>query len=552
MTPTPVFSSAAEAADLARAGLRYLAAADPTQLTASEQAECLHDLERITAVTTAARANVLGGFTAGKGYCDDAAYSPRAWLIHQTRITKGAATAHTAWVRRARAHPRIMAALAAEEMSEPYARTLCGWTDQLPDDCRDAADAILVAAVQRGMALRGLAALAAEIQSRAHPDPDGDDDQGKILEDRAVRLQTTFGGAGVLSGDLTPECTAVLTTVLDALSAPRGAEDNRSHAQRYHDALEEAMRRLVSAGLLPERAGQPAKVIAHMSLADLMDLDADSTLQKAWTERVRGQWAAHRAAASVSGSDGGAWLEGGAAEAFACDASITPIVMGEVNPAVLDDLVRLCVELAGYGHSPHGPSRNDPSPGGDPTPDTPAPPATPATSATSASSGPSGADEVPLPGPVPPTARGRDALERKIIGKAVALVSGPGGLASFLRREQLGARLAGPSLPLDVGVSRDIPAAIRRAVIQRDQHCRFPSGCDQPASGCEVHHITHQANGGKTSVDDCALYCWFHHHVVIHQWGWTVVLNPDGTTTAYSPDKTKILHSHGPPPGPSG
>src|ERR1039457_6159141 len=57
---------------------------------------------QLTAVTTAARANVLGGFTAGKGYCDDAAYSPRAWLIHQTRITKGAATAHTAWVSRAR------------------------------------------------------------------------------------------------------------------------------------------------------------------------------------------------------------------------------------------------------------------------------------------------------------------------------------------------------------------------------------------------------------------------------------------------------------------
>jgi hypothetical protein len=32
--------------------------------------------------------------------------------------------------------------------------------------------------------------------------------------------------------------------VLDALSAPRGAEDDRSHAQRYHDALEDAMRRL--------------------------------------------------------------------------------------------------------------------------------------------------------------------------------------------------------------------------------------------------------------------------------------------------------------------
>jgi hypothetical protein len=131
-------------------------------------------------------------------------------------------------------------------------------------------------------------------------------------------------------------------------------------------------------------------------------------------------------------------------------------------------------------------------------------------------------------------------------------VSGPGGLASFLRRKLLGARLAGPSLPLDVGVSRNIPAAIRQLVIERDQHCRFPGGCDQPAAGCEVHHTTHQANGGKTSVSDCALYCFFHHHVVIHQWGWTVVLNPDGTTTAYSPDKTKILHSHGPPPATPG
>lgn len=38
-------------------------------------------------------------------------------------------------------------------------------------------------------------------------------------------------------------------------------------------------------------------------------------------------------------------------------------------------------------------------------------------------------------------------------------------------------RLGGPSLPLDVGVSRDIPAAIGRAVILQDQHCRFPGGC---------------------------------------------------------------------------
>src|SRR5208337_2332560 len=75
-------------------------------------------------------------------------------------------------------------------------------------------------------------------------------------------------------------------------------------------------------------------------------------------------------------------------------------------------------------------------------------------------------------------------------------------------------------------------------------------GCDQPASACEVHHLTHKADGGKTSVRDCILFCTFHHQVVIHQMGWTVVLNPDGTTTAWNKNRTKVLHSHSPPPPP--
>ena len=60
-------------------------------------------------------------------------------------------------------------------------------------------------------------------------------------------------------------------------------------------------------------------------------------------------------------------------------------------------------------------------------------------------------------------------------------------------------------------------------------------------------HTKHKVNGGKTSVKHCLLLCTFHHQVVIHRWGWTLVLNPDGTTTAWNKDKTKILHSHSPP-----
>ena len=362
-----------------RAAMGYLTTADAAQMAAAEQAGCLQALERITAMGTAARTSILAAFTTGQGYCADADYSPRAWLISKTRITRGAAVSCTGWVRRAAAHPRVAQVLAAGEMSESYARTICDWTGKLPGDCRPDADAILLGAAGAGMDLPDLAALAAEIYARSLPDPP-DDGKDEAFEDRSVRLETTFDGAGVLSGDLTPECAAVVGAVLDALSAPAGAEDTRSQAQRYHDGLQEAMRRLVAAGLLPERAGQPVKAWVHISLADLLLLEGSSALQEEWTAGVRAQWAAHRAAASAGGgSDGGAWLDGEAAAAMACDAAMAPIVTGEVNPAVLEDLIRLCVQLdklrypdpGGLGTGsdtgdPGEPGSDPGSPGGDP------------------------------------------------------------------------------------------------------------------------------------------------------------------------------------------
>jgi len=498
---TPPFASASEALAMVRAGLGYLAAADPTAMGAHAQAECLLELERLDAIGTAARAWILGAFTAGHGYAADADYSATSWLIHKSRVTKGAARGHLGWARRAAAHPQVAVALAeGAVLTESMARTVCDWTDKLPADCRDSADTILVAAAKAGARQRDLAELAAEIYVRSLPAPDDDGSQ-QSFEDRRLRVETTFDGAGLMNGDLTPECAAVVTAVLESLSAPCGSEDTRTRDQRYHDALEEAMRRLLAAGLLPDRAGQPVKAWVHVPLAELRAMDGGSILQDEWVTAVRAKWAAHRAAASVSGGDGAAWLEGDAARAATCNIALTPVVTGHIDPGVLDELVGLCVQLAGT-HA----------------------------------------------GPL--TARATEMIEHAIIGKAIDLVSGPGGLAAFLRRGLLDARLAGPSLPLDVGRGTDVPAAIRRAVILRDQHCQWAGGCDQPAAACEVHHITHLADGGITSVRSCGLYCFFHHHIAIHKWGWTVTLNPDGTTTARSPDGTRVLRSHGPPPRP--
>jgi len=139
---------------------------------------------------------------------------------------------------------------------------------------------------------------------------------------------------------------------------------------------------------------------------------------------------------------------------------MAPIVTGDVNIDALEDLVGLCVELDAR--------RRD------------------------------GARDAAWA-----------AVEQAVIGKAVDLLSGPGGLASFLRRRQLEARLAGPSLPLDIGCSENVPAGIRNAVLLRDKRCRWAGGCNQPASACEVHHTKHKKNGGPTSATDCVLLCTF-------------------------------------------
>jgi hypothetical protein len=209
----------------------------------------------------------------------------------------------------ARGHPVLVAALAEGwVITKSVALQVAKWTRAIPEEYRDEAEEIVVAAARAGADLGALAAICAEIRYRtAQLDPDDDKDEDL---DRGVSFDTTFDGAGVIRGELTPECAAMVRAVLDALSAPQGSGDLRTRPQRYHDALAEAMRRLLASDLLPKRAGQPAKALVHISFADLCQMDADSALQEQWIAGYRARWAAHRAAASVSTGDGGAWLDG--------------------------------------------------------------------------------------------------------------------------------------------------------------------------------------------------------------------------------------------------
>ena len=229
VSTVPPPASTAQALGMLRSAMGYLSAADATAMAAETQAQCLHVLEQVNSMGTAARALILGAFTSGQGYCADADYSPRAWLIHKTRVTKGAAVAYTAWARRAAAHPLVAAALAAGEISESFARMICGWTGRLPEDCRPDADEILLTAAKPGWTCGTWPSWRARSTPGRCPRTRAASGMRRSRTG-AVRLETTFDGAGVLHGDLTPECAAVVGTVLDALSAPAGAEDTRTQA----------------------------------------------------------------------------------------------------------------------------------------------------------------------------------------------------------------------------------------------------------------------------------------------------------------------------------
>jgi hypothetical protein len=105
--------------------------------------------------------------------------------------------------------------------------------------------------------------------------------------------------------------------------------------------------------------------------------------------------------------------------------------------------------------------------------------------------------------------------------------------------------LSGRSEPLDVGRRTPVvPPAMRRAVIVRDRHCRFPS-CDRPHTWCDAHHVRHWADGGPTAVTNLLLLCRRHHRLVHDRGGFRLNL-VDGRPVFSRPDGS-ALEDRAPP-----
>ena len=503
------FESAADALRVAGAALDYLNSDSVANLDAAACAGLLIALGEIQAKLTAAHAGFLRRFDASNAHDADGYGSSAAWLAAKAGMSKKAARASVRQMRQLGSRPLLGTALAGGGITDSLAFTIADWTRKLPADMRDETDRILIEAAAAGASLDDLATIAAcaiESWRRQQPDPDGPDDG---FDDRYVQAGTTFGGAGVIRGNLTPECASAVRAVLEALGKKAGPEDDRTEGKRFHDALQLACELLLRAKLVPDRAGADTQVIAHIPLSQLRRLPGAPDLEDAWIRALLGE-------------DG--YLTGKDAEAAACDAQTVPVVTGTVNPAVIDqmiDLAKTAAEAAAGAPDTAGHPAGDPGGPGR------------AASPGSARSG-----------PLSPQAW--RALRHAMARLALDLVSGPAGAAAILRQGLLDQPYNTPSLPLDIGYSDSIPWYIRRAVLLRDRKCAWPR-CGRPAVYCDVHHLRHKEDGGQTSLDNLILLCQYHHDTCIHRRGWHLTLHPDGTTQARSPDGRQILHSHAPP-----
>jgi len=93
-------------------------------------------------------------------------------------------------------------------------------------------------------------------------------------------------------------------------------------------------------------------------------------------------------------------------------------------------------------------------------------------------------------------------------------------------------------------LTREPSAWMVRQVRYRDRGCRFP-GCGTRAF-TEAHHIRFWRHGGRTDLDNLVLICSFHHRLV-HEHGWSVKRDAEGTTRWFRSDGTR--YRAGPSPG---
>jgi hypothetical protein len=311
-------TTTADLVDATSDALSELVAVELGRVDGGELIELLMQLDIVANRVSAFACDVLGemmaqGIAAQEGYLAEADLLSQLLRLTRPEARKRIVAANRFAGRRSMTGavlepllPCAAEALAEGAISPQHATLIGDAVDSLPEcqraSCRADVDEQLTA-YARDVDPRTLRVLADRVI--AHLDPDGPPPNDRVLQRRrGARLVRRGDGSADLTAVLTPAATAVWETILHALDdQPRpvadawanpdaGAEnggldagsasgpdveagigatlpDDRTQAERCHDALQEAGRRLLATGDLPATAGLPATLVITMTLSQL-------------------------------------------------------------------------------------------------------------------------------------------------------------------------------------------------------------------------------------------------------------------------------------------
>ena len=241
----------------------------------------------------------------------------RSWLVEEQRLDPVEAGRRMRLARGLPDAPVVFAALAAGDLHAEHALVILPVLRHLPDaELRAAVEEALVE-LGRERPPGAVARKVDEVLAVLGADRGAAAADERRYGRRGVTVAETFGGTGSLAGTLTPEVREKLRLALDAAGQPAGAEDDRTRAQRWHDALGEvAAFYLAHAEDLSPVAGERPRLVVTMSYEMLC----------ARLTELESEWATLGAGLPVAPAT---------ARRLACDAEIVPAVLG-AKSEVLD------------------------------------------------------------------------------------------------------------------------------------------------------------------------------------------------------------------------
>ena len=249
----------------------------------------LLELTRFVARAQALQLAELAAFDRACAWRTAGATSAAAWLRSHARLSPREAMALTTTARKlSRSLPETRDALASGEISLEHAQVMGRRTEGIP-----AAD---LPALEQTLLETALTADPVQLgheadRERARLDADRtlERDQ-RIRAGRSLSISENLDGSFRISGQLHPEAAATMLTAVHAAERRDGksTDDDRTAAQKRHDALQAICREFLDHGRTPTIGGQKPHVSIVIDLPTLLGHPGSTMAELEWAGPISG------------------------------------------------------------------------------------------------------------------------------------------------------------------------------------------------------------------------------------------------------------------------